>query len=63
METIDTSGRGTSGRCGKLGSTPHLAPQNDQLMSEHHIFRLKSAVYTENLIRVDDVMESHKLVE
>jgi len=22
---------------GKLGSTPHLAPQNDQLMSEHRI--------------------------
>jgi hypothetical protein len=26
---------------GKLGSTPHLAPQNDQLMSEHRILRLK----------------------
>src|ERR1700694_2745094 len=28
---------------GKLGSAPHLAPQDDQLMSEHRILRLKPA--------------------
>src|SRR6266852_2094429 len=32
---------------GKLGSTPHLAPQDDQLMSEHRIFRLKPALRLE----------------
>src|SRR5216684_7990705 len=32
---------------GKLGSTPHLAPQNDQLMSEHRILRLKPALRLE----------------
>src|SRR5216684_4861046 len=47
METIDTSGRGTSGRFGRLGSTPHLAPQDDQLMSEHRILRFKPALRLE----------------
>jgi hypothetical protein len=47
----------------KLGPPSHLASQNDQLMSERRILRLKSAVYTENLIRVDDVMESPNLTE
>src|SRR5258705_13917110 len=32
---------------GKLGSTPHLAPQDDQLMSEHRILRLKPALRLE----------------
>jgi len=32
---------------GKLGSTPRLAPQNDQLMSEHRILRLKPALRLE----------------
>src|SRR6266852_7162144 len=32
---------------GKLGSTPHLASQNDQLMSEHRILRLKPALRLE----------------
>jgi len=32
---------------GKLGSAPHLAPQDDQLKSEHRIFRLKPAVRLE----------------
>lgn len=31
----------------KLGPTPHLAPQNDQLMSEHRILRLKPALRLE----------------
>jgi hypothetical protein len=30
-----------------LGSTPHLAPQDDQLMSEHRILRLKPALRLE----------------
>src|ERR1700687_1892176 len=32
---------------GKLSSTPHLAPQDDQLMSEHRILRLKPALRLE----------------
>ena len=32
---------------GKLGSTPRLAQQNDQLMSEHRILRLKPALRLE----------------
>jgi hypothetical protein len=36
METIDASGRGTSGRCWEAGLDP-CASQNDQLMSEHRI--------------------------
>jgi hypothetical protein len=32
---------------GKLGSAPHLAPQDDQLMSEHRILRLKPALRLE----------------
>src|ERR1700736_4814242 len=32
---------------GKLGSTPHFAPQNDQLMSEHRVLRLKPALRLE----------------
>jgi hypothetical protein len=32
---------------GKLGPTPHLAPQDDQLMSEHRILRLKPALRLE----------------
>ena len=32
---------------GKVGSTPHLAPQDDQLMSEHRILRLKPALRLE----------------
>ena len=31
----------------KLGPTPHLAPQNDQLMSEHRILRRKPALRLE----------------
>src|ERR1700732_546400 len=30
-----------------LASTPHLAPQNDQLMSKHRILRLKPALRLE----------------
>src|SRR6202165_3643020 len=32
---------------GKVGSTAHLAPQDDQLMSEHRILRLKRALRLE----------------
>jgi hypothetical protein len=32
---------------GRLGSTPHLAPQDHQLMSEHRILRLKPALRLE----------------
>jgi len=32
---------------GRLGSTPHPAPQDDQLMSEHRILRLKPALRLE----------------
>src|SRR6202158_5632143 len=32
---------------GELGSAPHLAPQDDQLMSEHRILRLKPALRLE----------------
>src|SRR6202043_2595653 len=32
---------------GRLSSTPHPAPQDDQLMSEHRILRLKPALRLE----------------
>jgi hypothetical protein len=33
---------------GRLNSTPHPAPQDDQLVSEHRIFRLKPALRLEH---------------
>ena len=46
----------------KGGPAPHLASQDGRLMSKHCILCLEPAVYTENLIRVDEVMESRKLL-
>jgi hypothetical protein len=47
METIDTSGRGTSGRYCEPSPALQLTPQDDQLMSEHRILRLKPALRLE----------------
>jgi hypothetical protein len=46
METIDTSGEEPAAVVGRLDSAPHL-PQDDQLMSEHRILRLKPALRLE----------------